>query len=850
MNDETKAKERERSAALRSYQALDTPPEACFDRLTKLAATVFRVPYTAITLIDEERAFVKSCFGAQPGALPRENVFFWGGPDCHDVLVVPNTRLDERFSHHPYVADVETPAMFYAGAPLVSPQGFCIGTFSLIDVQPHPDFGPSDQDVLSMFAAEAMEQIEHRSVRFQMQEYAAALERRELEFRQALARCDKSEAQASLALEAGEMGYWEWTAATNLTKWSPRVEQIFGLVPGSYDGTSESWQEYVHPDDRERIIGELNASVASQAPFIWRYRIRRPNGEVACVCQKGAYELDAAGQVQSAFGVCWDGSEREQWLADLQASEESFRGLSRACPVGIYKANLDGLVTYANERAEAIWEMSAEQMHGQGWIERVHPDDRASLVQGWLHANERRENFEQEFRLVLPGDRVRWIHGRSAVIHAGSGASIVGTVDDITERKESDLALQAAKAEAETANRTKDLFLANVSHELRTPLNGILGMSELLLESPLNNTEREYAEMVQRSGKTLLALVNDVLDIGKMGAGTLHIEPAPFDLRATIQTAGSYVGPDAKAKGLRFEVQFEGDIPSRLVGDANRIQQIVVNYLTNAVKFTDSGAVTCTTTCERSDEMHRTVLIEVRDSGQGITPEQQAKLFQPFSQVDSSSTKRQQGVGLGLSICRKLADLMDGSVGVNSQPGGGSTFWIRLDLPVAVEQSEARPGAPRQEERLPKKSGNRGRILVAEDNVINQRVVSRMLERLDWEVDIAPDGRKAFDLAVRNSYALVLMDCLMPEADGFMATGMIREHERSNGGGARLPIVALTANALSGDRERCLAAGMDDYLSKPLQLHLLQEVLERWTAASAEPISAGISADRKRRAEW
>jgi signal transduction histidine kinase/CheY-like chemotaxis protein len=405
------------------------------------------------------------------------------------------------------------------------------------------------------------------------------------------------------------------------------------------------------------------------------------------------------------------------------------------------------------------------------------------------------------------------------------------------DRARADL-VQAMEA-AQAANQAKSEFLANMSHEIRTPMNGVLGMLGMLLDRELGETEREYAATAQRSARALLDVINDILDLSRVEAGRLALEPVPFDLRAVIEDVVAQAAVQARDKELELLVRYPSEVPSRFVGDDGRIRQILVNLVGNAVKFTSRGHVAVDVARVGEGDGVVTLELAVADTGVGIPAAAQQIIFEKFQQADGSTTRLYGGSGLGLAIVRELVGLMGGRVGVDSEPGKGSRFWFTLALtrdqhesaPVVAEAAlpaAAAPDAARDSEPAgaAAAAARSGRVLVVEDNVVNQKVAMYLLEDLGWRVDVAGNGREALRLIDEIPYDLVFMDVQMPEMDGLQATAAIRAGESAQG--RRLPIVAMTAHAMRGDLERCLAAGMDGYVSKPVSKQDLAQVLARF----------------------
>ena len=609
------------------------------------------------------------------------------------------------------------------------------------------------------------------------------------------------------------------------------VEKMLGISSNEfYERGTNAWFECVHPDDVARARLAFCALFTQGKSFDVAVRLQRADGQWICA-QFRAVAVHEKDGVKYASGLLSDITEQFHAEEALRQSEQRYRLLFERNLAGVFRCSHDGTVVDCNDAAARIlgFESGLELIGRAASQVMVDPDQQrpaAQIIaeQGTAH---------QERRLRRKDGSIAWVIAHTSVQHGTHGLEFEGTFIDITTRKMAEEEMRKAKEAAEAASRAKSEFLANMSHEIRTPMNGIIGMTELALDTPLSEEQRDFLSTIKNSADSLLNIINDILDFSKVEARKLAIDQLPFSLRDTVRAVIKDLSLRASEKKLSLLCHFAPEVPGAVIGDPGRLRQILMNLAGNAIKFTNRGGIKVLVrrSAENPDLLHFTV----SDTGIGIAPEKQKSIFEAFVQADSSATRHYGGTGLGLTIASQLVTLMGGRIWLESEVGKGSTFHFTAQLTATGDSALQAPAKPYpQPESLPARGQEPLRILIAEDNPVNSRLATLLVEKQGHRAVTVATGREALKALEQERFDLVLMDLQMPEMDGFEATRIIRERER--GTRRHLPIIAMTAHAMSGDRERCLAAGMDNYISKPVDRNLLFAAIESVaTGQQAEP---------------
>jgi PAS domain S-box-containing protein len=615
-----------------------------------------------------------------------------------------------------------------------------------------------------------------------------------------------------------------WDSSFKITRFNHAFERLTGHRAEDVLGS--------HPDilfpetSRDTSLAYIEKTLYGEHWDAVEIPILRKDGEVRTVLWNSATIYDEEGKIVIATiaqGQDITERKRAQRQVIFQAS------LLDQVRNGIIATDLSGRIIYWNRFSEVLYQWTAEEVVGKSIAETVVPEDKCGLIEKIIE-----DIICYGYREIeLPVRRKDGCQFMAFFAFSvlkdqnGQRMGFVGVSVDLTERKKVEQDLLIAKEHAESATRAKSEFLANMSHEIRTPMNAVIGLTGLLLNTNIDPEQRDYIETIRSSGDSLLAVISDILDFSKIEGGMLDIDCEPFDLSKCLEASLNMVSQAAARKRLNLSFEIERDVPDRLLGDPIRLKQILVNLLGNAIKFTETGEISVHVSSQpsiRPQNGKHEILFAVRDTGIGISKDRMSRLFQSFSQVDASTTRKYGGTGLGLVISKNLAELMGGRIWAESEPGKGSTFYftVQAESSLITKLADKQDALQKTSFREDYKRDRHLSILLAEDNLINQKVAIRMLERLGYKAEIAANGQEAMEALKNHPYDVVLMDVQMPEMDGLEATRRIRSTP-----GRQPYIIAMTAHAMKGDREICLGAGMNDYVSKPVRMEELKAAIER-----------------------
>jgi PAS domain S-box-containing protein len=612
---------------------------------------------------------------------------------------------------------------------------------------------------------------------------------------------------------------WMVDQEQRVTFVTPNVEKMLGIAPDEfYKRGSTAWFERVHPEDVGSAAVRFKELFATGEPFDVRVRLQRADGSWIWGHSRSVATHETAG-LRYASGLLSDVTEQTRAQEALLQSEQRFRMLFERNLAGVFRCLQEGNFLDCNDAAAKILGYDSRQdLIGRPAKEIfLRPADKDAVDR---KMEQEGSIAGQELCMRRKDGTLVWVMSNTSVLDGQQGPEVEGTFVDITVRKQAEEQMRLAKEAAEAANRAKSEFLANMSHEIRTPMNGVIGMTNLALGTELTPEQRDYMNTVKSSAQALLSIINDILDFSKIEARKLELEKIPFSVREVVRTVTKDLSLQAQQKHLSLLCNFTPDIPHAVKGDPGRLRQVLMNLVGNAVKFTEQGEIMVQVKTLSGEMLH----FSVRDTGIGVSEEKQKSIFEAFVQADSSSTREYGGTGLGLAIASQIVALMGGRIWLESEPGKGSTFFFTGHFEVVDGKLSQNSGdATFKRQDTPAGDQKKLRVLIAEDNFINSQLATRLIAKQGHSAVVVESGREALNALDRESFDLVLMDVQMPDMDGIEATSAIREQERITG--EHLPIIAMTAHAMSGDRERCLDAGMDAYITKPVDAQKLFDAI-------------------------
>nr|CRH06855.1 putative response regulator receiver modulated histidine kinase with PAS domain [Candidatus Magnetococcus massalia] len=613
---------------------------------------------------------------------------------------------------------------------------------------------------------------------------------------------------------------------------SKGVERITGYPAEEFiQNRVRSFASIIHPEDAQMVEEQVMASVLTGEPYQLDYRMLDCEGAIRWVHEEGRANYAPNGQASWLNGVILDITDRKEMEATLARSQRYLQAAVDATQAGRFHYRVKEDSHECDQRTLEIFGLSNPSSINSyaSWTQHIHPEDLAEAEQAFHQAlrSTSTNTYDIIYRIMRPSGQLRHLRSQAWIERTrhGQAKMISGLIFDITAQKELELTLSLAREQAEEASRAKSDFLASMSHEIRTPMNTVIGMAEVLLETPIDADQRHYLETLQHAGESLLDLINAILDLSKIESGKFEPLQENFNLHQLVEETCGVLEVQAAKRALTLELIIRPGTPRQVIGDPARIRQILINLIGNGIKFTKQGKVEVTLHLERTGSTAE-LMFSIEDSGLGIAPELQEKIFEKFSQLDSGMSRRHEGSGLGLTICKHLVDLLGGRIWLKSRPGEGSHFYFTT--PYQPGEASSQPTHPAATTERAQEQPQSARILLVEDSADNRMLIQTYLKKSPHILEIACDGQEAIDKSLHGGpFDLILMDMQMPVVDGYTATRTIRQREQQTQQ-LTTPIIALTAHALRDDAQRSLEAGCDAHLTKPIKKQTLLDAIARY----------------------
>ncbi len=653
--------------------------------------------------------------------------------------------------------------------------------------------------------------IERNELLKELSDKTKKLEEKTEKFEEKTADLIKEKAKLSQAQKVAHIGSWEWDINNNILMWSDELYAIYGLKPDEFDATSEAFIEKVHIEDREFTISVIKETYKTLLPFNFYHRIIRPNNDVRMIHLIGNVTKDGQGNPISMFGTSQDVTERthgEELERLAIAATKSFNS--------VVIANKNGEIEWVNEGFTKLSGYKLDEIEqGEKSLFKMISESNFQKEKDFNEHTFSKTPFSYERECLSKDGKKYWVISTVTPVLDKKGAieKIIAIDTDITLRKH-------IEEELVRTNNIKEQFLTNMSHEIRTPMNAIVGFTDLLLKTKLSPDQKQYIDAVKTSGRNLIVIINDILDFSKIEAGKITFEQIEFDLQHLISTLTELMLPKSMEKDITISTKIDKKIQRQLIGDPTRLNQIFLNLVGNAIKFTEKGGIKITADFVSEEKDSLELKFSVTDTGIGIPKDKLASIFEGFTQATNDTNRKYGGTGLGLTIVKQLVELQGGTISVKSKIDSGSSFIFNLKFKKTLPEKIVKNNSSNKKVELSHKE--KLNILLVEDNLLNQILAKKVLTNWKWDVDVADNGLIAMQKVKNTAYDLILMDIQMPEMDGYEATRQIRK-TTTNSSKHNIPIIAITAHAISGEAEKCYNAGMNDYITKPFDERVLYE---------------------------